>query len=357
MCTPPPHADASLQLALARRTLLPLPIACPTLICRAPPVAKEYYDQFGGGEGEMELPPVRACCNSQDSRQWSFLFDTTRGQRHWEQKWFRFTFFPAFDEDGDTDIRWKVDPERSDEDAEDIHVKEEDRQLPKSAAAALAKEWYDHSSEFAGTYTMVLPPRNIYHPTPKHGGEKDPNAWAISFDTEPSSLSEAFLTFEVASRYTVDHDAVQWVMVKPEEAELLHRFQERDEQILLDRAQKACPPPSVLAQAEEIEHDTLRKGMLRAKLKGLTGMAAVGAFDVVSPSKKLKEKAEKDKEKHLNEWYERKIADTHAPEGVLASPRRGGGGAFAAAAEAKMTAGQRIRRSVRACMLSRRDSL
>ena len=65
----------------ARSPLKPLAHVRPDLSVPCATVAKEYYDQFGGGEGEMELPPVRACCNSQDSRQWSFLFDTTRGLR------------------------------------------------------------------------------------------------------------------------------------------------------------------------------------------------------------------------------------------------------------------------------------
>ena len=297
-------------------------------------------------EAPRNARPMRAlrwrALGSTESYGLCFASCDSEWRRHWEQKWFRFTFIPVFDDNGDTDIRWQVDPERSGtEEAEDIHCEEHARRLPKAAAAALAKEWYDNHSEFAGTYKMVLPPRNIYHPHPRNGEPVNHNVWSVSFETEPSSLSEAFLQFEVASRYTMDHDAVQWVMVKYEENELLHRFQERDEQILLDRAQKACPPPSVLAQAEEIEHATLRKGVRRAKLKGLVDLGGALHLDVHSPSSKLKHKAEKEKNKHIEAWYQKKVADTVAPDGVVGAPAAmaSPGGHRGAGA----TAGQRIR--------------
>jgi hypothetical protein len=227
--------------------------------------AKEYLEKQGV---RPELPPVQACRNTTDGRRWSFLFDAQDSSGRWRQEWVQLEYEPKVDADDDCEVVWEA-VRRAEEGVHvnDVHV---ESTVAKPAAAALAKEWFDHESELAGEYAMVLPPKTMFR------DRHDPNTWSITFDTEPHSHCEAFLKFSCELRdMSWSHEGMQWVVrVAPEDAEMMHRFSEMDERSVLRANRKVAPPPSVLEEAERAADLERERGVARSKLEG--GTAAAG---------------------------------------------------------------------------------
>eukprot|EP01047_Picozoa_sp_COSAG01_P027261 COSAG01_NODE_1794_length_9213_cov_16.947773_7_plen_392_part_01 len=231
--------------------------------------------------------PVQSRCNTQDTRQWSFLFDVqpmggggAGGAA--QQRWMRFVFEPIVRQPPahhlqGSEVEWSV--VLADERAQTTtHI--EQPVLTEDAAAALAKEWFEHGDvgplggDFSDDYVMVLPPVRIHREARSRRNGKQQHWWTIVFETrdkEPPHSRTTYGESQLRLRFGLEHatleqhDCLQWevAVIDREAGDFVHRFRGPgvDEKALLRRQLRLAPPPSVLGEAERAQHAALLAGL------------------------------------------------------------------------------------------------